>query len=62
MIFTIQRKIFEKAISDKMFLKQEAKNAITSLEKNEEAIFESNLTGLCELCFDKNSNICELAC
>lgn len=58
----ILRKLFDKAISDKMFLKQEAKNSILAMEKNEEALYEYNLAGLSELCFDKNSSICELAC
>ncbi|KAL4484562.1 hypothetical protein ABPG74_019739 [Tetrahymena malaccensis] len=58
----ILRKLFDKAISDKMFLKQEAKNAILQMEKNDEALFDCNLGGLSELCFDKNASICELAC
>lgn len=58
----ILRRLFDKAINDKQFLKQEAKNAIASMEQNDEALFEHNLAGLNELCFDKNVHICELAC
>ncbi|KRX08701.1 Armadillo-type fold [Pseudocohnilembus persalinus] len=55
-------KIFEKANFDKHFLRKEANFAVECLEKNEASLHPEVIKNLCLLNFDKNAQLCEMAC